>query len=471
MAEPHVRTEVHPTPDGPIVVRSALDDIGRAVLAQEAERLERGRHPGVVDLLTVAPDRITLAWAGGQTLATARPGVAAAAGILAAVAGTVADLHRLGVVHGRLDPSHVILGPDGRPRLCGLRGPGLGERTAGPADDVAALGALVDHLVGPDAELEPIPDRRWGRRRWSGYQRRALQTIADRATDPDPAHRPTAGELARAIAEAVPEATLDPPAPAPVPEPVVAPPPTVPLPSNEPPPPTAPPLPRRVPTTATPRTPPVPAALPVHQPTPSPSPSAAAVGTAPVPDDADRPSGRSVLRVAAAATIVAGVLGAVSWIRPPSRTAVDDRPSPTAAAPATGRPAPVEITTTTATCTPVEGATSDLDGDGCPDLYRIDGTDVRALGRTFEVGRRGDHVQVGDWDCDGRATIAVVRPSTGEVFVFGGWNPSGPPVTVRAADVVPGATSLHAGSGSSCVVVAVGPGDTRTPLDLRGEGA
>ncbi|MBX3314246.1 MAG: hypothetical protein KF906_07985, partial [Actinobacteria bacterium] len=211
MAAPHVRTEVRPGPDGPVIVRTALDDVGRASLAREAERLVRGRHPGVVELLAASGDELTLGWAGGETLATARPDVVAAAGILASVAATVADLHGLGIVHGRLEPSHVIVGPDRRPRLCGLRGPEPGDRPPGPADDVAALGALVDHLVGTEVELEPIPEHRWRRRRWTGHQRRALQTIADRATDPDPARRPTARELARAIAEAVPDAAVPPP--------------------------------------------------------------------------------------------------------------------------------------------------------------------------------------------------------------------------------------------------------------------
>ncbi|MEO6629049.1 MAG: hypothetical protein ABIP03_10830, partial [Aquihabitans sp.] len=198
----------------PIVVKSATSAAGRATLAREAERLHRGRHPGVVELLMADEDHLELAWAGTHTLDTCHPSILDAAGILAAIASTVADLHGLGIIHGRLDPSHVVLGGDGRPRLCGLRGPRPSEGDPSPAEDVAAIGRLMDHLVGPGAEPEPIPERRWGKRGWTGYHRRSLQTLADHATDEDPARRPTARAIAAAIVEAVPEARVVPVDPA-----------------------------------------------------------------------------------------------------------------------------------------------------------------------------------------------------------------------------------------------------------------
>ena len=112
-------------------------------------------------------------------------------------------------------------------------------------------------------------------------------------------------------------------------------------------------------------------------------------------------------------------------------------------------------------------SSADLDGDGCADPYAIEGTTVRALGRTYQVGRAGDHVQVGDWDCDGLATAGVVRPSTGEVFLFDGWHLVDGAVTVRAVDVVAGARRLQPGSGTACVPIVVADDGERTPLDLR----
>jgi hypothetical protein len=205
--------------EGPLVVKTAVDPDGIDRLKREAERLLRGRHPGVVEVVSHTPGRLELRWVGSHTLETARPTVPAAAAILAALAVTVADVHGLGVVHGRIDPSHVVIGPRGEPVLCGLRGPDPGCPEPGPAEDVAAIGRLIDHLLGPEADPEPIPDRRWGRRPWSGYHRRTLQLLADRAVHEDPARRPTARALANAIMEAVPEARLVTPA-----DPVAAPP-------------------------------------------------------------------------------------------------------------------------------------------------------------------------------------------------------------------------------------------------------
>lgn len=59
----------------------------------------------------------------------------------------------------------------------------------------------------------------------------------------------------------------------------------------------------------------------------------------------------------------------------------------------------------------------------------------------FEVGRPGDEVAIGDWDCDGTATPAVLRPGTGEVFVFSGWA-GGTELVVRALRTIPNAASL-----------------------------
>jgi hypothetical protein len=177
-------------------------------LRREGERLLAASHPGVVRVIRSAP--VGEGWElvtgyGGRSLATIEtPPVAEAASIVAALASTMADLHEIGIAHGRIDPSHVLVGDGGRPRLCGF---GDGAASPKPEDDVAALGALLELLLGLDAEPEPIPDRRWGaRRRWRGWERRALLLLADQATADDPTLRPTARRLAAGIAAAVPAA-------------------------------------------------------------------------------------------------------------------------------------------------------------------------------------------------------------------------------------------------------------------------
>ena len=177
-------------------------------LRREGERLRRAAHPGVVSLIRSGPAadgwELVLSY-GGRSLATLDgPSLTEAATIVAGLASTMADLHELGLTHGRIEPSHVLLSDRGCPRLCGF---GAGEPAAAPADDVAALGALLDQLLGADDEPEPIPERRFGaRRRWRGWERRALLLLADQATAEDPSRRPTARRLAAAIAATVPAA-------------------------------------------------------------------------------------------------------------------------------------------------------------------------------------------------------------------------------------------------------------------------
>ncbi|MGH9119270.1 MAG: hypothetical protein ACRD0A_15730, partial [Acidimicrobiales bacterium] len=141
----------------------------RASLEWEAAALAAAGHPGVVDLLDVEPESLTTAYAGTHSLATGPPLTAERIMALgAAVAATVADLHSLGIVHGRVDPSHVVLGPDGRPLLCGFSGTTLAGRAGPPtsptvhgfadprlrsgdptppAADVYAIGAVLRFLL------------------------------------------------------------------------------------------------------------------------------------------------------------------------------------------------------------------------------------------------------------------------------------------------------------------------------------
>jgi hypothetical protein len=69
---------------------------------------------------------------------------------------------------------------------------------------------------------------------------------------------------------------------------------------------------------------------------------------------------------------------------------------------------------------------ADVDGDGCTEpLVRTGNVLSRGGGLRFSVGDPGDVVLVGDWDCDGVATVGVWRPGTGEAFVFDGWAAAG----------------------------------------------
>jgi hypothetical protein len=79
---------------------------------------------------------------------------------------------------------------------------------------------------------------------------------------------------------------------------------------------------------------------------------------------------------------------------------------------------------------------ADVDGDGCLDAVVVTDRVVEAAGQRWALGEPGDTVAVGDWDCDGLATPAVYRPSSGEVFVFSRWATPEEALAVRPAALV-----------------------------------
>ncbi len=67
---------------------------------------------------------------------------------------------------------------------------------------------------------------------------------------------------------------------------------------------------------------------------------------------------------------------------------------------------------------------------------------VQAGGALFDVGETGDQVVVADWHCDGEPSAALLRPATGEVFVFASLPAAGETLTARLVATVPGAVSI-----------------------------
>lgn len=344
-------TEVEAADDRAVVVKRA-SGTHTEPLRREGERLLRASHPGVVEVLRSAPAgegwELRTAHAGRPLSTLDRPTVPQVAAIVAAVASTVADLHHLGIVHGRLEASRVLLGDHGRPVLCGF---GSGIEAARPEDDVAALGELLGELLGQDDDGEPIPERRWRRgRSWSGWDRRALLLLADQACAEPPTRRPTARRLAAAITEAVPErARLDRPAAPPDVDVVIG----------------------------------------------EIDPIESLRASALVDDDKTRASRPPaiVLVGLGAAMLVAGAwrLSGGEGSAPP--VAIDTVP----ASPPTSAASELH------TATPVAGS-----------LLTVEG-------RRYRVGQDGDQLLVEDWDCDGVPTPALLRPATGEVYVFPRW--------------------------------------------------
>jgi eukaryotic-like serine/threonine-protein kinase len=352
---------------------------------REAELLVAARHPGVVELLGLegTPERPVLVTApvDGHPLAAFGPlATAEVAGLMAALASTLADVHDLGIVHGSVDADHVLVDADGRPVLCGFeRGGRAGEVPPGavdeldPAVDVAGLGHLL-------------------RRFAMGVDARPLRKLADDATSDDAGARPPARALAAALAAAIPGSRL---------------------PSRDADADQEPDDSRRD-------------AEPDDR-----------VGELerrrvrperPRSGDGERRPRRGVLVGAALATAAAAAVVLLALVsRAPGVPAptVEGPPATLAATPAsTAAHAPSSTRPATRQDCPEASSVllADVDGDGCLDALRYADGVLEGAGRRWSVGQAGDVVATGDWACRGVRTLALLRPSTGEVFPLDGWD-------------------------------------------------
>lgn len=116
-------------------------------------------------------------------------------------------------------------------------------------------------------------------------------------------------------------------------------------------------------------------------------------------------------------------------------------------------------------CPAAPPPSADVDGDGCPDTLAVDGAAITAGSARWTLGEPGDIAVVGDWDCDGYAAAALLRPGTGDVFAFPAWAESGAPVSVQPIERVAGATGIRAapaGGGCDDLVVDRASGTSRT---------
>ena len=374
-----------------------------ARLECEARNLEAARHPGVVEVVGVDGHGIgailLTAHVDGPTLASVgRLPLEEAAGLLAALATTLADLHDLDLVHGAVRPEHVIVGPGGRPVLCsfGYGGPAAGELS--PADDVSALGTLA-RLLAPD----PPPGH-------------GLARVAELTGNDHESTRPSAREVAEMLQREVPAARLPRGLPSP---PAVRP---APAPGD--------------PLAAWRRER---GGLGARR---RPAPTLALAGVV----------GVVVVALAGAALFLTRSQGATSptlvtdFAEPPPPDEVQPGPPPTRV----GLSSSSTTTTIARTpvrpdCPPATGVLqADVDGDGCPEVLRYADGILQAGDVRWSLGQAGDQVATGDWGCQGGRTIALFRPSTGEIFRFDGWAGPSEDLTATAVGRVHGGLALRA---------------------------
>lgn len=456
-AEPGLGIPADQLPVAAIAVKTANRPEDTERLAGEAARLRLANHPGIVTFVEhqVSHGRAELHTVyAGDSLANWSGTLAQVAGLAAAVATTLADLHDVGLVHGRIDPTHVLVGTDGRPVLCGLSPVGP---DATPADDVAGVGQLVEDMVSRISTRAPSGGAfGWlARLRGPLAEERALAQVVLRATDPDPARRPTARALARSLLAVVPGAELPPPG----------------GPAGD-----------------------VSSRQGVRLPEADASGPPGELGrlftrafvdqTAAGVEDVfvDRPwldshhehdrdhitpvhrSPRRALQRAAAGRVVAvvgvvSILGGAVWFLAPAITGPgspgNDTPSNAGNVQVDGNAAAASGGTDTVPdgCPPVGGddamagsidQIADIDGDGCPERISISDGVIEAAGEKWAIGDPGDDIVLGDWNCDGAVTPGAYRHATGEVFVFAGWAEHDRPLTAEPVGRVEGGVALEA---------------------------
>jgi tRNA A-37 threonylcarbamoyl transferase component Bud32 len=451
------------TTDGrEVVVKQAAAGTEARRLQHEATVLRRAQHPGVVEvvadrLLDDGGHELMVALVGARTLGDLvsddAPDPAGIAGVVVAVATTVADLHDLGVAHTRLSAEHVLLDAANRPVLCGF-GDAVVATDGAPlpvsvrAVDVAALGSLLRQLLTAtdpgDGGWEPIPTRRLaglagvaGRGdRWQAYARRTLLNVADRATVDDAAHRPDARTFAADVLAALPEARL--PGVVGATDEAL--------------------LPSRVPRSSRPRW-------------------SGAAPLASVGALAARVPWTPIVGAVGLGLLLFGLNGVLAGPRDlvaddgPEALAVDEpdpsepAPSTTSTAPTTTAPPATSTTGATCDADPAAGPVADPDGDGCPSPVSVADGAVDVGGVRYAVGEPGDLLGVGDWDCDGAATVALVERASGRVFLFDRWAGPGEDVSVASSAVVAEPTGIEVVGDQACdVLVVTGADGTRTEV-------
>ena len=192
-----------------LVRKVAQTGAERKRLAAEARVLAAAAHPGVVRLIEVAgedpPSELILARVEGGDVRSRLRGLkwSEIAGLGAALATTVADLHHIGVFHRAINAEHVLLDDGGRPVLCGFGESTLlrdwPEARSMVAEDVTSIAHLLLQLGDEN------PPRGLGRVLRSSTSRRRIGGSID------------ARALARALVDAIPAARLPGSAPAALP--------------------------------------------------------------------------------------------------------------------------------------------------------------------------------------------------------------------------------------------------------------
>jgi hypothetical protein len=115
-------------------------------------------------------------------------------------------------------------------------------------------------------------------------------------------------------------------------------------------------------------------------------------------------------------------------------------------------------TTTTAPAPTTTSSTVACAPESCTPSSALADAPLTEAGHRFAAGDPGDEVVVGDWTCAGTAVPALIRPSTGEVFVFDRWASPGHDEVARPVFRTTPGSHLEAHVDDGCTTLVV-----RTP--------
>ena len=119
-------------------------------------------------------------------------------------------------------------------------------------------------------------------------------------------------------------------------------------------------------------------------------------------------------------------------------------------------------------CRPTATGYRDTTGDGCAEQILFGEGFVAVDGAHYPVGEAGDQLAVGDWDCDGIATLALVQEA-GRVYVFESWPDVVPLTGNLVADLAPPLLLQDAPQGTcNQLVVHYAEGSWYLPLPPPG---
>ena len=404
--------------DGRLVAVKQVPAERAGEIEREADLLKRLNHPGVVRFVDVVETAdggraLHTEFVNSDTWAT-RPLTDAperAAG-MAALAAVVADLHQLGVAHLRITAAHVLHGENDRPVLCGL----TSAAEATPENRQADLAALADLCHDPAlgrgtlaGKLSSLADAaRAGSLSARDLAGRLDRLAAKRPVGSEPARGIGDGVLANARRRCRPKTLIS----AGVVAAAVA----------------------------------AAFVLGARSRGPEPVPAALASDSAEVPsapadadpnhlddpiatDSAAADNHPSPIDAAPAATEPSQIDAAAATAEPSpiDATPAATETSPIDAAPAATEPNPIDATgaggepdPVTPTAPALGPSLIEAASDGAVSVAGAAAV-LEHDGRRYAIGATGDFVQTGDWNCDGQATAAIVRPSTGGIVLFDAW--------------------------------------------------